>query len=66
MSDITDNQTLALRIPADLAEKIEVAKAATKLNRSALLRLAIERGLERLLDQLELSATETTNTGAAQ
>lgn len=72
MSEITDNETrenadsrlLTIRISTELAERIGNASEATKLGRSAMLRLAIERGIDRLLEQLEVNPAETTNTGA--
>ena len=74
MSDITDteqrdsadSQLLSLRISSDLAEKINAGASATKLGRSAMLRLAIERGIDRLIEQLEVKqpASETTQACA--
>lgn len=71
MSDNTDDgisqntytDTLYLRISPELSDKIQTGAAATKLGRSAMLRLAIERGIDRLLEQLEVT---TTNTGDDQ
>lgn len=61
----TDSPLLTLRITPELSDRIASATTATKLGRSAMLRLAIDRGLDRLLEQLEVT-TETTNTGADQ
>jgi hypothetical protein len=37
-----------------LAEKIAASAAAAGMNRSVLLRLAVDRGIDRLLEQLEV------------
>jgi hypothetical protein len=60
-SESTDSPSLTFRITDELAGKISGAVTSTGLNRSALLRLAVDRGIDRLLEQLEV---ETTNTGA--
>ena len=51
-TDAGMNQTLALRISDELNEKISSSVTASKMPRAAMLRLAIDRGLDRLLDQL--------------
>jgi predicted DNA-binding protein len=60
MSDTTEpeppdagmSQILAIRISDELNEKITASVVASKMPRAAMLRLAIERGLDRLLEQL--------------
>ncbi len=54
--DVGDSstQTLTFRISEELAEKIASSAAAAKMNRSAMLRLAVDRGIDRLLEQLEV------------
>lgn len=52
--ETTDSQLLSLRISPELSEKIAAGASATKLSRSAMLRLAIDRGIDRLLEQLEV------------
>jgi predicted transcriptional regulator len=49
-----NTQTLTFRISEELAEKIAASAAAAKMNRSVLLRLAVDRGIDRLLEQLEI------------
>lgn len=61
MSDNTNTQPgetsettpLSLRISDELNEKITRSAVASKMPRAAMLRLAIDRGLDRLLEQLE-------------
>jgi hypothetical protein len=65
-SEIADTQSLTFRITDELAAKISGAVTSSKLNRSALLRLAVDRGIDRLLEQLEAAPIETTNTEADQ
>lgn len=62
-TETTESQPLTIRISNELADKIEACTAATKLKKSPLLRLAIDRGLDKVLEQLECSV-ETTNTAA--
>jgi len=49
----TNTQTITFRVTEELADKVSAAAAATKINRSNLLRLAVDRGIDRLLEQLE-------------
>ena len=46
-------QTITFRVSEELADKVSAAAVATKINRSNLLRLAVDRGIDRLLEQLE-------------
>jgi hypothetical protein len=57
-SEPADTTTLGLRITEELNEKINMATAASKLSKSAMLRLAIDRGIDRLLDQLETGGSD--------
>lgn len=52
-SETSCNDMLSLRIPDELSAKITRSAVTSKMPRSAMLRLAIDRGLDRLLEQLE-------------
>lgn len=52
-SETSDTPLLSLRITEELHAKINRSADASKMPRSAMLRLAIDRGIDRLLEQLE-------------
>lgn len=53
---ISADQIISIRIPADLNEKTESAARSTGLKKADVLRLSIDRGIDRLLEQLEVKA----------
>jgi len=62
MSDATDSETISrdqvisLKIPSDLNDKADDAAKASGLKKADVLRLAIDRGIDRLLEQLEVKS----------
>ena len=55
---------LSLRIPDELNWKITISAEAAKMPRAAMLRMAIDRGLDRLLEQLQVAAPTTERSEA--
>jgi hypothetical protein len=49
----SDEVVVTLRIPPELNEKAKDAAGATGLKRADVMRLALDRGIDRLLEQLE-------------
>jgi hypothetical protein len=61
VSENTNQTVVSFRISPELGHKIADAALKAQMPKSSLLRLSIDRGIDRLLEQLEVT---TTNTGA--
>jgi hypothetical protein len=61
VSENTNQTVVSFRISPELGHKIADAALKAQMPKSSLLRLSIDRGIDRLLEQLEVT---TANTGA--
>lgn len=50
---VNADQIISIRVPIELNEKTESAARATGLKKADVIRLSLDRGIDRLLEQLE-------------